>query len=211
MSQDTSKVSVVPGEWSGDVAGVALGTGVLVGITSTCIFVWAARQIELSGSVGVVEDTSWVDGSFTQRATVLVVLLALWVASLALTAAGVLGAIETRAVLTKPKDTGSTSEGQGKPGQFETRARVDEALKAAGVLVEKLSMARGAVVLGVAGIGIAITALCVMTIVLGDDGGDTVADSTEQTATPGADDPVGQTPAPDPAPTDGGTATGDAP
>lgn len=70
MSEDTSKVSVVPGEWSGDVAGVAAGAGLVAAVASTWIFTRAVARVDLTGTAQVVEDSSWVDGSFAQRATV---------------------------------------------------------------------------------------------------------------------------------------------
>ncbi|KUG51820.1 hypothetical protein AVL62_07690 [Serinicoccus chungangensis] len=206
MSEDTSKVSVVPGEWSGDVAGVAATAGVVAAVVSTWIFTRAAARIELTEAAGVVEDSSWVDGSFAQRAAVLVVLLALWVASLAIIAAGVLAVIETRAVLKKPVEGRSAAEVEIHGSTVGRRSLAAETVKAASVLVEKLTRARGTVVLGVAGMVIGIAALASMVSVLSGDGGGSVVDGAGQTATPTPQDGSGQTQAPV-APGDGSTAT----
>ncbi|OLT43272.1 hypothetical protein BJF86_00165 [Serinicoccus sp. CNJ-927] len=208
MSEDTSKVSVVPGEWSGDVAGVAAGAGLVAAVASTWIFTRAVARVDLTGTAQVVEDSSWVDGSFAQRATVLVVLLALWVASLALIAAGVLALIETRAVLKRRAEAEPVAQVEMHGAAMGARTIVQETVKAAGVLVDKLTRARGTVVLGAAGMVIGVAALAAMVSVLGDDGGGTVADGSEQTATPGSDE---ATVTEAPAPADDGTATGDAP
>ena len=211
-----SKIPVVRGEWHGDVAGVACWIGLIAAGLSTWLFVWATSGLVigdgLGAGAGVLADAQWVDGSYAQRATLLVVMFSLWVASLVLIAAAVLAVIETRAVLTKAPASAAA--------QFDLAgASVPDVIKAAGVLVDKLSTARGIVVLGVSGMVIAGLAMLTMMTSMSDGGG-TVSDGAGQTATPtteqsgqtvapgdGADD-GSQTRAPSELPGDG-TAPGD--
>ena len=85
-------------------------------------------------------------------------------------------------------------------------AIAEAVIEAAGVLVDKLSRARGIVVLGVAGMVIAALAMVTMMTAM-TDGGGTVADGSGQSATPTGDGSGQSAP-----PTgDGGTGTGEPP
>lgn len=208
MSEDTSKVLVIPGEWSGDVAGAACAVGAAAGLVSTLFFWRTAWKIDLATSSVVLADEQWVDGSFAQRATLVVVLMSLWLASLVFIATAVLAVIEARAVTQRQVVAESPPEAPGTGERNLVAQSVSEAVKAVSVIADKLTRARGTVVLGVAGMVLVVGAFTVLGAVLGDDGGGTVADDSEQTATPGADE---ATVTEVPAPADDGTATGDAP
>lgn len=166
------KVLVIDGEWDPKVVLGAVVGGSLAALAVTLIIaIPATRLPEITGA-GPLADGTWVDGSFGQRAVLLGSLLALWLASLLLIAAAVLAVVETRAAMKRVVVPRAMIPGEQMPAR---RMAFQEILKGAGELADKVSRARGTVVLGIAGMVVAGFALFNLGQVLDPDGGGTTA------------------------------------